>query len=96
MYATIRRYRHVEGSTDDVARAGRELAAVLGTAPGFISCAVLEGGNGVVATVCVFEREEDLAAAGRLTARWSTEHLAALSPSAPQTTSGEVVAQKGI
>jgi hypothetical protein len=96
MYATIRRYRRVAGSSDDLARAGRALAAVLGKAPGFISYAVLDAGDGVCATVSTFERQADLDAADRLVVRWIAENLAGLLPDAPQITSGEVVAQKGI
>ena len=96
MYATIRRYGRVAGSSDDLARAGRALAAVLGTAPGFISCAVLDAGAGGCAAVTLFERRADLDGADRLVAQWSAEHLAGLLPEAPQITSGEVVAQRGI
>ena len=96
MYATIRRYEHVAGSPDEVLRAGRALAARVSQAPGFVSCAALDGGAGVLAAVCFFETAADLAAAGRLLEAWVTEHLAPLRPGAPQVTDGEVVAQKGL
>jgi hypothetical protein len=96
MYATIRRYDHVAGSTDELTRAGRALAARLSQAPGFVSCAALDGGAGVLAAVGFFETAADLAAADRLVEAWAAEHLAPLLPAAPQVTGGEVVAQKGL
>ena len=96
MYGMIWRYGRVAGSPDDLARAGRELAAVLGRAPGFVACAVLDADDGGGASVGLFERRADLDEAGRLVARWTAEHLAGLLPEAPQVTRGEVVAQRGI
>jgi len=96
MYATIRRYDHVTGTPDDRLRAGRVLAARVSQAPGFVSYAALDGGPGVLAAVCFFESEADLAAADRLLEAWAVEHLAPLRPGAPQVTGGEVVAQKGL
>ena len=96
MYATIRRYDHVAGAPDELQRAGRALAARLSGAPGFVSCAALAGGEGVLAWVGFFETAADLAAADGLVAAWAAEHEAALLPRAPQVTAGEVVAQKGL
>jgi hypothetical protein len=96
MYATIRRYGRVAGSSDDLTRAGRALAGILSKAPGFISYALLDAGGGACAAVCIFGRQADLDAADRLVAQWIAEHAAALLPEAPQITRGEVVAQRGI
>jgi hypothetical protein len=96
VYGTIWRYGRVAGSPDDLMRAGRELAAVLAKAPGFVACAVLDTDDGGGAAVGLFERRADLDEAGRLVARWTAGHLAGLLPEAPQVSSGEVVAQRGI
>jgi hypothetical protein len=96
MYATIRRYDHVAGSPEELLRAGRALAARVSQAPGFVSCAALDGGAGVLAAVCFFETEADLAAADRLLEAWAAEQFPPLRPGAPQVTGGEVVAQKGL
>jgi hypothetical protein len=96
MYATIRRYDHVAGSTDDLMRAGRALVARLSQAPGFVSYAALDAGAGVLASVCFFETEADLQAADQLVAAWTAEHLAAALPHPTQVTGGEVVVQKGL
>ena len=96
MYGMIWRYGRVAGSLDDLTRAGHELAAVLGKAPGFVACAVLDTDGGGGAAVGLFERRADLDEAGRLVARWTAEHLAGPLPEAVQVTSGEVVGQRGI
>jgi hypothetical protein len=96
MYATIRRYGHVTGSPEDVARAGLELAAILCKAPGFVSYAVLDAEDGGCAAVSLFESRADLDEADRLIAQWTAEHLAGLLPDAPEITSGEVLAQRGV
>ena len=96
MYATIHRYDCVAGSTDELVRAGRALAARLSQAPGFVSYATLNAGAGVLASVSFFETEAELAAADRLMAAWVAEHLAALLPRPPQVLSGEVLAQRGL
>jgi hypothetical protein len=96
MYGTIWRYGRVAGSPEALTRAGHELAAVLGQAPGFVACAVLDADDGGGASVGLFERRADLDEADRLVARWTAEHLAGRLPEAPRITSGEVVAQRGL
>lgn len=96
MYATIWRYGHVAGSSEDVARAGRDLATLLCKAPGFVSYAVLGAEDGGYAAVSLFESRADLDEADRLITQWTAEHLAGLLPDAPEITSGEVLAQRGI
>ena len=96
MHAVIRRYDRVAGPPDAFVRAGRALAAGLGRAPGFVSCAALDAGAGVLAWVSFFETEADLRAAGRLVAAWEAEHRGALLPRPPQVTGGEVVVQRGL
>jgi hypothetical protein len=96
MYATICHYDHLAGSTDDLMRAGRALAARLSQAPGFVSYAALDVGAGVLASVYFFETEADLQAANQIVAAWTAEHLAVVLPHPSQVTGGEVVVQKGL
>jgi hypothetical protein len=96
MYATIHRYDHVTGSTDELVCAGRALAARLSQVPGFVSYATLDAGAGVLATISFFETEAELAAADRLVAAWVAEHLTTLLPRPPQVIGGEVVVQRGL
>ena len=64
--------------------------------PGLVTCALLEAGDGVLASVSVFETRATLAAADRLVEQWLTEDLAALLPCRPHVITGEVVVQKGM
>jgi hypothetical protein len=96
MYATICRYQRVASSTDEIVQAGHRLTSVLSRAPGFISCAVLDASNGVLASVSVFETRTQLERADRLLATWMADHLAASSPCSQEATTGEVIIQKGL
>jgi hypothetical protein len=96
LHATICRYDGVTASIDEVMHAGRRLASALSTAPGFVSYAVLDAGDGVLVSVTVYDNPTDLAAAGKLIVRWVTEHLAALLPRPPAVITGEVIVQRGM
>jgi hypothetical protein len=96
LHATICRYDGVTGSIDEVMRSGRQLASALSTAPGFVSYAVLDAGDGVLVSVTVFDDPTDLAAAEKLILRWIAEHLAALLPRPPEVIAGEVIVQRGM
>ena len=96
MHATICRHEDIAGSTEEVMHAGRRLAMALSKLPGFVTYALLEAGDGVLASVSVFETSATLVAAGRLVGQWVAEGLAALLPSRPQVLTGEVVVQKGM
>ena len=95
MHATIHRHHGVTGSTEEVMRAGRELAATLSGVSGFISCALLEAGDAVIVAVCVFETEEALTDGERLAGLWH-EKQPALLPRPPEVTAGEVIVQRGM
>ena len=95
MYATIR--RHAGGaSTDELARAGRTLAAQLGAAPSFVAHLLLQAPDGGHASVCIFEDRASLEDADRLVAGWLVAHIAVPGPDPPQLTAGEVIAQRGL
>ena len=95
MHATLRRYDGIGGSQDQVIQVGRQLAAVLSRAPGFISYALLELGDGMLATVSVFETQAELEAANRLIVAWVATHRTLLT-AAGEAVSGEVLVQKGM
>src|SRR5688500_17122695 len=80
LHATICRYDGVTASIEEVMQAGRQLASVLSTAPGFVSYAVLDAGDGVLVSVNVFDDQTNLEAADQLIVRWVAEHRAALLP----------------
>ncbi|MBV9358204.1 MAG: hypothetical protein JO023_22045 [Chloroflexi bacterium] len=95
MHATLGRYDRVSASPDEVVQVGRQLATVLSKAPGFISYALLNMGDGVLATVSIFETQAELEEADRLTAAWVAAHSTPLArPS--EAVSGEILVQKGM
>ncbi len=96
MHATFRRYEGIAQSTEELLRAGRQLASVLGRLPGFVSYVVLEAGDGVLASVSICETQADLHAADGLLAVWEAEHLEAPVLRPPTITSGEVIVQNGL
>ena len=96
LHATICRYDGVTASIDEVMRAGRQLASALSEAPGFVSYAVLDTGDGLLVSVTVFDDPINLAAADHLIARWVAEHLAALLSRPPKVIAGEIIVQRGM
>ena len=96
LHATICRYDDVTGSTEDLALAGRQLASALSAAPGFVSYALLDAGDGVLVSVSVFEERTDLEAANQLMRAWEMDQTVAPLPVRPQILTGEVVVQKGM
>jgi hypothetical protein len=95
MHATLGRYDRISASQDEVVQAGRQLAAVLSKAPGFISYALLDMGDGALATVSFFETQADQEEADRLLAAWVATHATVLAPPA-DALRGEILVQKGM
>jgi hypothetical protein len=96
LHAAICRYDGVTTSVEEVVQAGRRLASALSTAPGFVSYAVLDAGDGVLVSVTVFDDRTSLEVAQPLIVRWVAEHLAASLPHSPQVIAGEVIVQRGL
>ena len=96
LHATICRYDGVTASIEEVMRAGRRLASALSTAPGFVSYAVLDAGDGVLVSVNVFDDRTNLEAAHQFIGRCVAEHLTALLPRSPEVIAGEVIVQRGV
>ncbi|MFJ1567855.1 hypothetical protein ACIOG8_27175 [Streptomyces erythrochromogenes] len=92
MYAVIRRY---EGVTDP-AEAGRLVdqgfVTLLRRVPGFVSYYWVDAGDGVMVSTSVFEDRAGADESVRRAADFVRENLAALLPTPPQVTAGQVVA----
>lgn len=98
MFASVRRYEGVApGSVDEVLRlVGQEggFASILSKAPGFIAYYAVDAGNGVVASISVFEDQTGAEESNRMAADWVKKNLAAHLPNPPQITAGEVGVHK--
>jgi len=89
MYTVIRRYHGVQQAEEVARRAVEEFAPTLRDQPGFQGYWVVNAGDGVLATVSVFESQETAEASTAAAATWVQENLANLVPNPPRVTSGE-------
>ena len=98
MYASVRRYDGVDpGSVDEIVRlVGEEggFASITSKAPGFIAYYAVVAGDGVVASISVFEDQTGAEESNRMAADWVKENLVSLLPNPPQVTAGEVAVHK--
>lgn len=88
MYTVIRRYEGAGDSTEVARRAVEEFAPMLSERPGFQGYWAVDAGNGVLATITVFETEDEAAASTPAAAAWVRENLPDLAEIPPQITAG--------
>jgi hypothetical protein len=91
MHTVIRRYQGVQDSAEVARRAVEEFAPVLSDQPGFQGYWAVDAGDGVLATITVFETEEAAVASTAAAASWVQENVAHLIPNAPQVTAGTTI-----
>jgi hypothetical protein len=95
MHATIRRYEGVDTArTNEVTGKVKEtLVPQLRELPGFAGYYLIEGANGVLSSLGLFETSEQADASTKVVAKWITdEDFNTAIPNAPKITSGKVVA----
>jgi hypothetical protein len=95
MHATIRRYEGIDASRiNDVAgKVNDTLVPKLRQLPGFSGYYLIEGGNGVLSSLGLFETSEQADQSTMLVSKWITdEKLDSALPNPPKITSGKVVA----
>ena len=92
MYAAVRRY---EGITDD-AEAGRlvgeSFIPLLEEVPGFIAYYWIDAGDGLMASLSVFEDKAGADESVKFAHKWIEENAPNLFPNPPEVTEGLVVA----
>jgi hypothetical protein len=92
MWAAMRRY---EGITDD-AEAGRlvgeSFIPQLEHIPGFVAYYWIDAGDGVMASLSVFDDKDGVDKSVELARDWVRENAAELIPNPPKVTEGAVVA----
>ncbi|TMK92718.1 MAG: hypothetical protein E6G42_07265 [Actinobacteria bacterium] len=97
MHATMRRYEGVDQNrTDELKRkVGETLVPRLSELPGFGGYYLVDGGNGVMSSIGIFDTPEQGEESTRLVATWvRDEKLDTALPNPPKITSGEVIAHK--
>ena len=95
MHASIGHFAASREATAEVIQAARQLASALSHAPGFVSYALLDLGEGTLASISVFESRPELDDGARLIETWLAEHLAGWS-ARPSPEVGEIVVQRGM
>ncbi|HJQ73353.1 MAG TPA: hypothetical protein VJ814_00590 [Gaiellaceae bacterium] len=76
-------------TTEVARRAVEEFAPTLRDQPGFQGYWAVDAGEGVLATITVFDSEDAAAASTAAAATWVQENVATLVPSPPRVTAGE-------
>ena len=89
MYTVVRRYQGVLDTAEVTRRAVEEFGPQLRDHPGFQGYWVVDAGNGVIATISVFDTEDAAADSTAAAAAWVHENLSQLVPNPPQVTKGE-------
>jgi hypothetical protein len=95
MHATIRRYEGVDTTrVNDVSRKVTEtLVPQLRKLPGFAGYYLIEGENGVLSSLGLFETSMQGEESTKLVSKWiADEHFEKAIPNEPKITSGKVVA----
>jgi hypothetical protein len=94
MYATVRRYEGVTNPSEAGRQVKETFLPVISEIPGFIAYYWIDAGGGVMISTSVFQDKAGAEESNRRAAAVVRESLAALLPSSPQVTAGEVVAHK--
>jgi heme-degrading monooxygenase HmoA len=91
MHTVIRRYEGAEDSAEVCRRAVQEFGPTLRDRPGFQGYYVVDAGDGVLATISVFESEEAALETIGAAAEWVRENLPELAELPPQVTAGSTM-----
>jgi hypothetical protein len=96
MHAVIRRYEGIDSTRMEelIGMMKDDFIPQLSEIEGMNAYHVIDGGTGVLATISIFETAEAVEESTQLAAKYIRDQgLADALPSAPQVTSGEIVAQ---
>jgi hypothetical protein len=92
MYAAIRTYETTDAG-EVARRASRGFVPILRGTPGFIAYYIVDGGDGTVASVSVFEEQAGADESTRRAAEWVADNLAELIIGGPKLVAGEVTVE---
>jgi hypothetical protein len=88
MYTVIRRYEGAGDSAEVCRRAVAEFGPMLSERPGFGGYWAVDAGDGVLATITVFETEEAALESTSAARDWVRQNLPELAELPPQVTAG--------
>jgi hypothetical protein len=92
MYAAIRTYE-TSDAREVSRRANQGFLPIVSGTPGFVAYYVVDGGDGSVASVSVFEDQAGADESTRRAAEWVADNLAELVVSGPEIVAGEVTVE---
>ena len=93
MYIVIRKWSNMRSLDEAGRRAAEGVGSIMKQTPGFMAYYVFEGGNGVGASVSLFESRETAEAANEKAIAWIKENLAGFYDGGPpEVIKGEVMA----
>lgn len=91
MFASVRRYQF-QGSLKELAqRAEAELVPILRQNPGFIAYYIVDGGDGHLASISMFDTAWSAHRSNEQAAAWVRTEAKAYLPEPPVITSGEIL-----
>ena len=88
MYTVIRRYTGVTDTAEVVRRATEEFGPMLADRPGFQGYYVVDTGSDVIASISVFETQQQAEDSTTAAAGWVQDRLAEFMSGEPQVTAG--------
>ena len=95
MYAAVRRYEGITDDVDAAHRVGESFVPLLKEVQGFIAYFWIDAGDGVMASLSVFENKDGADESVKLAHQWVEENAPGLFPNPPRVTEGPVVAGSG-
>ena len=93
MYASVRRYK-VSSVDEAMQRVNEGFVPLISKGPGFIAYYALDAGDGVVASISLFETQAGAEESNRMAANWVKENIAPLISGPAEITAGEVKVHK--
>ena len=96
MYTSIRRYNITNGeSVASISqRVSEGFVPIISQTPGFIAYSLVDAGEGVVATISIFDDQAGAEESNRRAADWVKQNMAQAISGAPQVTAGQVTVHK--
>ena len=92
MYAAVRRYEGITNDAEAGRLVGESFVPLLEDVPGFIAYYWIDAGNGVMASLSLFESQEGANRSVEIARAWVAENAPMLFPNPPRVTEGPVVA----
>ena len=91
MYASVRRYRTTGSPKDLAQKVESGLVPIFKKNPGFVAYYAVDGGDGHLASVSVFDSAEAAHNSNEQAAAWVKDNVSQFVPDPPQVTHGQVL-----